>query len=195
MSTIDRREILDAASHIVAREGAAMLSMRRLARELGASTMVVYTHFGDKRGLIEAIIAEAFRRFANTLRGSQTHADPWARLHALGLAYRRFALDNPSYYALMWRRGALEGLPSQGEDGEAHRHGQAAFGILIETVTRVLASLGEPADRVEPAAIYVWSTVHGFVSLELVEELPRETGDALYEQTLARIARGLGRTP
>jgi hypothetical protein len=78
---------------------------------------------------------------------------------------------------------------------EARRHGQGAFTILLEAVTRVMAALDRPARDVEPAAIHVWSTVHGHVSLELAGELPSEGAGALYEQALEFVARGLGRGP
>ncbi|MFW6051081.1 MAG: TetR/AcrR family transcriptional regulator [Myxococcota bacterium] len=187
-SDVDRRELLDAASAIVAHEGISALSVRRVAKEVGASTMVVYTHFGDKSGLVEAVAAEGFRRFAATL--AEVHRDdPFEHLMETGRAYRRYAQANPSYYRLLFSRVR----PPDGGFAEAKRHGEVAYAILLEGVTRVLARLDRPAREVEAAAVQVWSTVHGFVSLELSHELPPDRADALYEATLAFVLRGLGK--
>lgn len=189
-ATVDRRDLLDAASRVLAEEGLAALTMRRIAREVGASTMVLYTHFGDKDGLVEALLAEGFRRFAEALRAVE-RADPWEHLKAIGQAYRRFALANPTYYRLLWSHPRPEDVAER--FGEARRHGQVAFSVLTEAVTRVLAALDRPAREVLPAAVQVWSAVHGHVSLELTGELPPDELEELYAGTLAFIARGLGR--
>jgi AcrR family transcriptional regulator len=186
---IDRRDILDAASRILADEGPGALTMRRIAGEVGASTMVVYTHFGDKDGLLEALMAEGFGRFAAALRRAGG-ADAFDHLRALGRAYRAFALENPSYYRLLWSHGRPPDAAQRFD--EARRHGQEAFGVLLEAVTRVMTALDRPARDVEPAAIHVWATVHGHVSLELAGEIPAEAAEDVYERTLDYVRWGLG---
>jgi AcrR family transcriptional regulator len=186
---VHRRDILDAASRVLAEEGPGALTMRRIAREVGASTMVVYTHFGDKDGLLEALMAEGFGRFAAALRRVRA-ADPFEHLRALGRTYRAFALENPSYYRLLW---SVRRPPDAAERfDEARRHGQEAFGVLLQTVTRVMTALDRPARDVEPAALHVWATVHGHVSLELTGEIPPEAAEDLYERTLDFVRWGLG---
>jgi AcrR family transcriptional regulator len=186
---VTRAGILDAASRIVSDEGLKALTVRRVAREVGASTMVVYTHFGDKDGLLEALMAEGFGRFAAALRRVRG-AEPFEHLRALGRAYRAFALENPSYYRLLWSHGRPPDAAERFD--EARRHGQEAFGVLLEAVTRVMTALDRPARDVEPAAIHVWATVHGHVSLELAGEIPPEAAGDLYERTLDYVRWGLG---
>ncbi len=48
--------MVDAAMALVAREGLAELSMRRLAAELGAGTMSLYNHVADKEDLLDALV-------------------------------------------------------------------------------------------------------------------------------------------
>ncbi|MFW5877101.1 MAG: TetR/AcrR family transcriptional regulator [Myxococcota bacterium] len=188
---VERRDLLDAASRILADEGLAALSLRRIAREAGASTMVIYTHFGDKDGLLRGLLTEGFRRFAAALRAVDER-DPWDHVRELGRAYRRYAKANPSHFKLLFSHYWPEAR-NDARYEEARRHGEAAFGTLLAAVTRVMAALDRPARDVEPGAFQVWSTVHGYVSLELGGQMPPEVVDDLYEHALDFVAKGLGR--
>lgn len=174
--------MIDAASRILADEGPAGLSVRRVANEVGASTMGVYTHFHDKDGLVDAVLAEGFARFSAALAAVR-EADPWAHLRALGRAYRGFARANPSFYKLLFGRAAPERpLPADSS---------RAFDSLIQAITRVMAELDRPARMIEPLAFDVWAAVHGMVSLELAGAAGDADGDAAYEHLLDFIVAGL----
>jgi AcrR family transcriptional regulator len=192
-ANLQRRDVLDVASRILSEEGIAALTMRRIAQEVGASTMVLYTQFGEKDRLVDALLVESFVRFAAALRAVPTPPDDsWGHLAGLGRAYRRFALDNPTYYRLMWSPLGQRDCDSP-ERAEAQRHGKLAYAILVEATTRVMATMDRPARDIEPAAIQVWSTIHGFVLLEMSHELTEEQATALFDDTLQFIARGLGK--
>lgn len=51
-----RRHVLDAARGFVEEHGVEQLSMRRLAVEAGVSVRTLYNHFGDKDGLLTALV-------------------------------------------------------------------------------------------------------------------------------------------
>lgn len=184
---LDRRAVLDAASRLVAEEGPSALTMRRLATELGASTMVLYSRFESREELVVQLLLEAFSRFAETL--ARVHEeDPWTNLRELGHAYRRFARENPTYYRLMWNvphdSPTKTTLPA-----ELSREGSRAFQALMHAVTRLLARLDRSAREAEPLAVAIWSSVHGFVSLELAGALPPgPPTDAAWERTLDVVA-------
>lgn len=191
-AAVDRRAVLDAASRLLADEGPGALTMRRLAAEVGASTMVLYSRFEGREGLVTQLQIEGFSRFADAL-GAVAHPDPWQHLSELGRAYRRFARANPGYYRLMW--GAQPGPPDEGcaAPTPLQISGQRAFGALLAAITRVLAALDRPAREAEPLARSVWSTVHGFVSLEMAGALgPGADADEAYEQTLRFVNAALG---
>ncbi|MFL6022625.1 MAG: TetR/AcrR family transcriptional regulator [Marmoricola sp.] len=154
-----REQLLDAAARILAQDGLAGLSTRRLANELGVSTMVVYTRFGSMSELIDAVIAEGFERQADRLQQVRESKDPKADLVALGEAYRANALEHRHLYAIMY---------AESED-PAHRKEQAkgTFDLFSSAAARAIdAGLISAAD---PAVVagQVWSAVHGLVSLEL----------------------------
>jgi AcrR family transcriptional regulator len=55
--TLSRELITSTALDVVARDGLAALSMRRLAQELDVWPMSVYRHFRDKEDLLDAVAA------------------------------------------------------------------------------------------------------------------------------------------
>src|SRR5918993_359272 len=62
-----RRALLDAASGLLLEEGPGALTMRRVAGAGGCSTTVLYTMFGGKEGLADALYREGFERLGHPL--------------------------------------------------------------------------------------------------------------------------------
>ncbi|MFF0767850.1 TetR/AcrR family transcriptional regulator [Nonomuraea wenchangensis] len=69
-----RTAILDTATHLLVTEGPGALTVRRIAGEAGCSTKVIYTLFGGKDGLVEALWLEGFARFERRLRAAPKSA-------------------------------------------------------------------------------------------------------------------------
>src|SRR5213593_1841393 len=92
-----RQAILDAALGLLRDEGPEALRVRRVAAAAGCSTMGVYTHFGRKDGLTEAVWLDGFRRFGAALTAVPAGGDPLVRVRRLLLAYRQWALAHSTY--------------------------------------------------------------------------------------------------
>lgn len=185
-----RERLIEAAAQLLDDEGAAALSTRRLAKEVGVSTMAVYTHFGSMGELFKAVAEEAFDRFAAALSAAGTTADPLLDLGALANAYRAFALANPHLYAVMF--GGAFGIWQVSGDDIAKA--PATFGILVDAVTRVIdAGIFRPADPLE-VAYQLWAILHGFLQLELTDSFSK-TGltepDRVWKDLMANTAKGL----
>lgn len=60
--TIDQHSVLDAAERVVARDGAANLSLDRVAKEAGISKASVLYDFKTKQAVLEAVVERAFAR-------------------------------------------------------------------------------------------------------------------------------------
>src|SRR5256885_9443144 len=127
-----RERLLEAAIRVLAADGPDALQARRLAAEVGMSTMAVYTHFGGMGGLITEIVREGFVRFGRRMEAVPRGDDPAADLLALGLAYRDHALENPRLYRLMFGVTAPGGRKGGKNPviGYELPEGQAAFAQL-----------------------------------------------------------------
>ncbi|NDU73723.1 TetR family transcriptional regulator [Actinomadura sp. DSM 109109] len=82
---ISRAEIIETARRIVDEEGAARLTMRRLATEVGSTPMALYHHVRDKEELLLLLLEDFAER---TLRRPGLPADPRERVVALVAAIR-----------------------------------------------------------------------------------------------------------
>jgi AcrR family transcriptional regulator len=159
-----RESLIETAALLLAEEGPAALSTRRLAAQVGTSTTAVYTHFGGMDDLVRAVVHEGFARLNARMGEVGRSPDPVADVAALGLAYRRNAQDNPALYAVMFGGAGLGGFSMTDED---RQYGRFTLEILVGTVVRcVEAGRFRPAD---PPAIahQMWIALHGLVSLEL----------------------------
>ncbi|AWZ01051.1 WHG domain protein [Rhodobiaceae bacterium] len=167
---VQRTELLDAASEMLASGGPEALSVRKLANAVGTSTMTIYTAFEGKDGVIAALYEEAFARMAD-FQEAVPHGDsPLEWLGGLGAAYRAFALKNPSYYALIMS----ETLPIslfQKQDAEPLARGiarQRSYRSLFDAVSACQAQgFMSSNNETEEITAVLWATVHGHVSLEL----------------------------
>jgi AcrR family transcriptional regulator len=168
-----RQQLIDAGIKLLEQHGRQALQARKVAAEVGASTMAVYTHFGGMTGLIDAIAAEAFARFARALTEVAQTDDPVADFLAMGIAYRRFALANPQRYQLIFGIGS-PGEPTDRPDltvttgTTTDRTDRAvSFEALVTAVRRMIAAGRIRDDGELPIAGRMWSVIHGTVTLEL----------------------------
>lgn len=174
-----RDQLIEAAARILAEDGIGALSTRRLANELGVSTMVVYTRFGSMPELMDAVVAEGFDRQAASLDAVAETDDASADLVELGIAYRANALANPHLYTIMYA----------GNSEQQHRAHQAK-GTNDRFTAAAARALGSGlAAGMDPAALgeQVWSVVHGWVSLELAGIVGARDADVDLRATLERL--------
>jgi AcrR family transcriptional regulator len=158
-----REHLVEAAAQIIATDGLAGLTLRRLTREVGTSTMAIYTHFGSMDELRHAIRREGFARMSARFRTLEQTDDPVADLSRQGWAYWRNAVENPNLYRAMFMHGGI--------DDPRAAVGETTFDMLVAAVQRCL-----DAGRFMPAeprahAVQLWSMVHGICSLYLSEML------------------------
>src|ERR1700759_194796 len=104
-----RAELLHAAVAILNADGPDALQTRKIASAAGTSTMAVYTHFGGMPALIAAVAEEGLRQFDAAMTMPPT-ADPVADLMATGIAYRRYAIEYPHMYRLMFGSTSAHGI-------------------------------------------------------------------------------------
>jgi AcrR family transcriptional regulator len=159
-----RRRLLETAARLLDDEGPAALSTRRLAAELGTSTMAVYTHFGGLPQLVQAVANEGFSRLAAHLCDVPETDDPLGDLAELGVAYRANALENRHLYAVMFGSASLGGYRLT---GEKRNEGRYTFDILVAGTKRVMAAGIWRDDDPEAVAAQLWASLHGYVMLEL----------------------------
>ena len=180
--------LLKAASDLLAAEGPGALTVRRIANAAGVSTMNVYSRFGGKDGVVEHLFIEGFRRLGAGMSSVVPTDDPIADINSCGLAYRQFAIDNPTLYSVMFDRVVPDFQPTV----DAQVIASATLGLLASRLERAMtAGVLRPADPLHTAAL-VWATCHGVVSLELKAVGPMAISwPEVYQQAMRMIITGL----
>ena len=99
-----RDKVLRVAVAMLAEDGVAGFTTRRVA--LGASTSIpaVYELFGGKAGLVSEVFVEGFRQLGRRLDQLDITDDPRADLVRLFGTIRSFVIDNPVLAELMFAR-------------------------------------------------------------------------------------------
>ncbi|MDH6695953.1 TetR/AcrR family transcriptional regulator [Streptomyces griseoviridis] len=97
-----REKILDAATTLLAGAPVADVSTRAVCEAAGVGAPMLYRLFGDKAGLLAAVVDRGFEEYLNSKRQARPSADPVADLRAGWDNHLRFALEHPHHYRLMY---------------------------------------------------------------------------------------------
>ena len=98
-------EILDAAHRQLADGGATHISLRAVARELGMASSAVHRYFATRDDVLTALLLREYTALADALTAAEAAVprdDYRGRLRALFLAERRWALDHPYSWGLLF---------------------------------------------------------------------------------------------
>ena len=160
-----RQAILDAARELVSERGPYGLSLREVARRIDYSPAGLYEYFGSKDELLAAVLEEGFARFGDYLLRVPQDLPPRRYLSGLGMAYLRFARENPQHFMLIFNSPGVCDAPTT---GELVPH--ATYDALVSAVRRCIEAGDFPASYPEADLVFLaWSLVHGMATLQLTQ--------------------------
>lgn len=182
-----REQIIDTATELIIASGDIKApSTREVTRALNISAPSLYRHFADKDQLLDAVCAKYYRQLGEVMQNA-AHDLPTAleRLHALGMAYVRFAVATPLMYRL-----ATAAPPERGRDFDETLI-SSAFVHLQETVQELMdQKFFPPGDPVAPA-LQLWAAAHGVASLLVTKPyLPWGDAEAFTDNVLRAVCIG-----
>ena len=168
--TIER--LVEAAATLLAQKGPSEIKARSVAEAAQVSTMAVYYHIGGLPELLQAVVDKGFRDLDRAFDAVPLSDDPVVDLFAMALATRRLAQHNPHLYDLMFglsTRGSYRPLQTSSAVASGRSQAfQAAYTHLVRACARLVRSGRIRTDEdPEIVATQLWSSVHGFVTLEL----------------------------
>lgn len=191
-------DLLTAAHEVLEKNGPGAMTVRAIASQAGISTMAVYSRFGCKAKILEALFRRGFELLREELEKVPASPSSVQDITGLGFAYRRFALNNPGLYGFMFERP----LPGFDPTLESRQEGlQTTFYVLVDRVEdfikESMGGVGEPV----LVSYLIWSAMHGELSLELTHSvrtplagwLVNEPGTAerVYGQVIETVLSGL----
>jgi AcrR family transcriptional regulator len=166
------------------------LTMQDVAVAVGCRAPALYNHFRSKDALFRAVHDAGFERLYSeklALAG-RSAASGFERLRAGGIAYMKFAMENPSLYLLMFDPPPFEGDGAAGNPFERDL-GLKSIALLRAAVVMCQTEGYLPGQDPDLVAFTLWSTVHGAASLMLQNRSPLVIstvidGDRLVERTV-----------
>ncbi|WP_197501703.1 TetR/AcrR family transcriptional regulator [Mycobacterium sp. 852002-51057_SCH5723018] len=188
---LGRRQLVD--------RGAAGLSVRAIARDLGMVSSAVYRYVSSRDELLTLLLVDAYSELADAVeRARETVGDLWSDdVIAIARATRRWAVAHPARWALLY------GSPVPGYTAPAERTvaaGTRVVGALFDAVAagiatgdirltddvapqpmssdfeRIRQEFGFPGDdRVIAKCFLLWAGVLGAISLEVFGQYGADT--------------------
>ena len=185
-----RVALIDVAARLISEEGPSALSTRRLAAEVGTSTMAVYTYFGSMSALVREIVGEGFTRLQRQFDLVEPSNDAVSDMALLGRAYRHNAVSNPDVYNVMFGGSSLAGFAVTEQD---RQEGRYTLNGVIDCAGRCVQAGRFRQEDPVLVAHQMWLGVHGTVTLELGAYLIAPYGaDRCFEAQLVSLMVGAG---
>jgi AcrR family transcriptional regulator len=184
-----RRALLDEALVIIRSEGVEGVTLRDIGARLGVSRTALYRHFADKRALLTAVATEGFRMLREQLVAAWEEGGRGdGAFHAMGVAYVRFAVDNPAHYRVIF--GGV--VDPGGKEPELEAEARGAFDALVDAVAALQRHGVFISDDPVQMATYSWALVHGIAMLAIDGQLPEPVGvDELVRYSFKRLRTGI----
>jgi AcrR family transcriptional regulator len=214
------REITETARRHLATEGAAGLSLRAVARELGMVSSAVYRYFPSRDDLLTALIIDGYNAIgaaAEKADAARHRDDQAGRWLAACRAVRDWALAHPHEYSLVY------GSPVPGYQAPEQTIGPASrvAAVLGKIISDAHADgvLDPPAvcppppasfapdaarlresvlaavpGRVAARALAAWASLFGLVSFELFGQFENVVTDrgAFFDHAVSCLGRTIG---
>lgn len=210
--------IKDEARRQLAAQGAAHLSLRAVARELGMASSALYRYFTSRDDLLTALIIDAYDAVGEAAEAARasaagstgSHPDRWAWI---ACAVREWALAHPHEYALIYGSPVPGYSAPQDTVGPASRVAMVLLDLVSDAHrTRGLAApplideLRPEAERmaadlapglppsVVAAFVAAFAQLFGLISFEIFGHFNRvvEDRDLLFRQAAHDLARSVG---
>ena len=134
---------------------------------------------------------DGHRRLGEALQAVPQRGETQSDLLDLARTYRQFALDNPTYYGIMFR-SSVPGFEPTPESVEVAVESLTFFVMRIEEAQRKGELIQSDDFTPVQIAIAFWATCHGMVSLEL-DGLAEEyvTWAPIFEHGVKTIVAGM----
>lgn len=183
-ATPPEERILWAAAGLLQKGGAEVFSMQAVAGAAGVQPAVVCSHFGDRDGLLDALVSFLLQGHLDEKhRIVPTAEDPVVQLRRLWDLHVDFGLTQPDSYVLAYSQARAGRLPSAAAEAIA----------LLTAAIRRLGEQGRLTMTVERAINYFRSSGAGFILTQMSlppSERDPELSSIIFENTVAAMTGG-----
>jgi AcrR family transcriptional regulator len=210
-------DIVELGRRQLATVGAASLSVRAIARDLGMASSAIYRYVSSRDDLLTLLLVDAYDELADTVTGAAMGVDGWRdRITAMARAARGWAVRHPARWALLYgspvpgytappaatvvpgTRVIAQMLAAAAEGASAAEVGTADIAVsptLAADFGRIRAEFTfAGSDSVLARCLGVWATLIGAISLEVFGQYGSDTftdSEAVFDTTMELALRSL----
>ncbi|MGB3481478.1 MAG: TetR/AcrR family transcriptional regulator [Mycobacterium sp.] len=192
-------QIIELGRRHLVTEGAAGLSLRAIARELGMVSSAVYRYVASRDELLTLLLVDAYTDLADAVEDAQrTAGEPWRdQVRAIAHAVRSWAVAEPAGWALLYGspvpgyRAPADRTVGPGTRVVAAVFSAVAVGVAEGTVATATTAVPQPLPRdfaalreefgfsgddpVVARCTTLWAALVGAVSLEVFGQYGPDT--------------------
>lgn len=182
-----REEILEATTELLLETGHVKdVSIRSVAQRVGVTPPSIYLHFADKDAMLDAVCARYFEKLDEEMQRVAAELPSAIEvLRAQGLAYVRFAMNNPQLYRI-----AMMGEGRPGSDVDVTLN-SSAFQHMLKSVESLMAEGTFPQGDSTAAALELWAAAHGVAALLISKPyLPCGNAEEFADRVLRAVCVG-----
>ena len=188
-----RTSLRTEAERIVAEHGLSALSVRAVADAAHTTTRAVYSTFGSKEGLIDALAQTAFEFLHSEIEKLSETDDPVRDAVDIAVkVFRRLAVEHPVLYRIAFQRVA----PTLRAGPEVAEARERAFAQLQRKIRRLEQAglLGKTS--LQEATVAIEAMMEGLANAELrgrtLPILPAGKEKQAWRRALMTLIRGFG---
>lgn len=210
-------QIIELGRRHLVTDGAAGLSLRAIARDLGMVSSAVYRYVANRDELLTLLLVDAYSELADSVDAARAGARGWReQLRAMARAARRWAVERPASWALLY------GSPVPGYQAPRERTvgpGTRVVGAVFDTIADGIAAgditpsewaVAQPLssdferlrgefgftgdDNAVASALLVWAGLIGAISLEVFGQYGPDTfadPEAVFDLQVEQVTRVL----
>lgn len=199
-----RDRLLMAAAKLLHESGGDPVSTRAICELAGVQAPTLYHHFGDKQGLLDAVVSHGFRQFLSERR-AQAGSDPVAMIREAWDNHVQFGLEHPAFFASIYgqiqpgkpcsviagmEEGLLEALRPAARQGRLLvSPAEAAAEVLAGSIGVTLSLITQPPEEVDLA---LSERLREAVLASITTSQPATAAGPGFEESIAAIAISLG---
>ena len=147
-----RARIISATARLLATSAEENVSNRAVCNASGVTPPTLYHHFGDRDGLLQAVVSDAFDRYLRNKAEVESTGDVATDLRRGWNMHVAFGVENPTLYELMYGRPPNRTKTSAAAQARAELR---KFVSSIESQGRLRLPVDVTTDVLEAAAIGV----------------------------------------
>ncbi|KUI43586.1 TetR family transcriptional regulator [Mycobacterium sp. IS-1590] len=138
-------QIIELGRRHLVTDGAAGLSLRAIARDLGMVSSAVYRYVSSRDDLLTMLLVDAYSELADHVDRARSDGGPWhEQFRAMAHAARRWAVEEPASWALLY------GTPVPGYHAPRERTvgpGTRVVGAVFDVVGAGIAAGDIPSSK------------------------------------------------